>query len=678
MTDQKPARFASLFRLVVRLLVALAIGYGAYLLLANLFLATALAEVVNQQPERRRVSWQSGYSLVPGRFTLSGFRFEQHTPRGDLEVELAGLGGRIELAALLERRLRIVGVKGQGFSFDWRGPREPLAPSAGDVAGPGTEPEAEPREPSTGPEATESKASPKRRRRLLAVELEEVVIEGLDHVLIQGMSHLVPAGDGGARGKPGLAGLRLEGKGGLRGRLVVDHEGRLWLDTELTIRDGQLFDEGQHQAEVSDFTIHLAINGWHPKEERGLDALPHVSGSLSLEAASADLALLAPLVGGGKGVTIEGRGDRLDVELHLVAGRLTPGSHLQVASQQGEVGFLDYRARGSASIEGKVEDDGQGIVLRCTLDDYALQRTGLEQPHLRGTGFEVRAEYPSTLLHTSVVRQATVKVKWPKAEFPDLALYNVFLPAEKGVKILAGHGTVEADFTLALEDSQGRVALEAEGVELRLDDLELAGELSLETHFGDLDWSAGRVPVGKSRLELSDVSITDTSGKHRLARNRSWWARLQVVEGTLGRDLSFEGDLDALFRDTGPLLALFRRKKLPGFVEDALRIDDVQARLLLKSDRRTLALDDIEIDGKGLEVRGRFHLAEQRDGLLYLKLHGIALAAEVTGDDLDLHLLHPKRWFEKRYAETMPSETAPSETAPSETSPPATTQPPSP
>ena len=618
----------TLLRLALRLLVVLALVYGAYLVLANLLLATDLGEVVNRHPERRRVSWSSGWSWVPGRFSVAGFRFEQHTPHGDLEVELDELTGRFELGALFERRLQIVDLRGRGFSFDWRGSTRPddVRPPDG-VAPSGS---------------TEGVV----RRRALSVELDDVVIEGLDHVLIQGLPRLGPSP---ATGTPsGLAGYRLEGEGGLKGNLVVDRDGRLWLDTTLRLTAGQLFDVEQHQATVSDFSTHLAISGWQPRTERGVEALPRVSGSFDLQASSADLGLLGPFLGGGRGVAIEGRGDRLEVVLRLVAGRLTPGSRLLAASRDGEVAFLDYRARGATTIEGRVRDDGSGIELDCTLEDYALQRTGLSQPHLHGTGFSVRAEYPSTLLHASVLDRSAVRVKWPRAQLPDLTLYNSFLPAQHGARILSGHGTVEADFRLASGGSEGWAKLEAQGVRLSLDPLELTGDLAIETRFNDLDWSKGEVPVGGSRVELRGVSVIDRSDNRR--RSRDWWAKLQVVEGTLGRDLSFRGDLDARIRDTGPLVALFLRRRLPGFVENALRIDVVQARLLLTSNRRAVAFDDLRVDGQGLEVLGRFRLAEHRSGLLYLRYRRVALAAEVDGDEVDLQLLHPKRWFDERWA----------------------------
>ena len=630
--------------------------YVAYLIAANLFLATDLGEMVNRNPEHQRVHWSGGWSWIPGRFSVSQLRFERRAPRGDLEVEVSDLSGWIDLRALLDRRLRFSGLRGRDLALDWRG-RAPTAEGA--------------------PAESAIRPGPSAGKRRLAVELEDIRIDGIERLLFHAAhrepsepaspssetavsSETAATPPGGASNPPrrhGFDGVRVEGDGSLAGSVLVDPERRLWLDANLDLSAGRLFDAAGHQAVVDAIDAHLAISGWHPKSERGTAALERVSGDLELTSTEADFGLLTPFLGGTHGVEVAGQGDRLEVVLRIVAGRFAPGSRLLATSSEVEVGFLEYRARGEGLVEGRVLDDGTGIEVGCSLGRYSLERTGIDRPHLLGNGFLVRADYPSATLGSATLgsedlKGSRVRVTWPPAELPDLTVYNVFLPAERGLELLQGHGEVEADLTLSAGGGSGWIRLDGREVRVRLDDLELAGNLAMTTRFAHLDWHSGSLPIDGTTLRLDDISVTDLAGNsRRIPRDRDWWARLEVERGVLGRDLSFRGDLAAQLRDTGPLVALFQRRPLPGFVEDALRIDDVAARVTLATDRRHLLLDPFEVDGQRLEVRGRFGLAETRRGLIFLKFRGLAVAAAVDGDDFDLQVYRPRRWFERRWGE---------------------------
>ena len=166
----------------------------------------------------------------------------------------------------------------------------------------------------------------------------------------------------------------------------------------------------------------------------------------------AEFGLLTPFLGGNHGVTVAGQGDRLEVVLRVVAGRFAPGSRLLATSSEIEVAFLDYRARGEGLVEGRVLDDGTGIEVGCSLGRYSLERAGLDRPHLLGNGFLIRADYPSASLGSATfgsedLKGSQARVTWPPAELPDLTVYNAFLPAKRGLELLAGHGEVEADLS---------------------------------------------------------------------------------------------------------------------------------------------------------------------------------------------------------------------------------------
>jgi hypothetical protein len=91
---------------LIRTVVALAIVYAAYLVAANAFLNSALAErAFNRQPERFHIQWAHAYSLYPGHVHATGLRLGGHVRRNRWTTTSPDASGRVKLLPLLLRRL---------------------------------------------------------------------------------------------------------------------------------------------------------------------------------------------------------------------------------------------------------------------------------------------------------------------------------------------------------------------------------------------------------------------------------------------------------------------------------------------------------------------------------------------------------------------------------------------
>ena len=93
-------------RSLIRIVLVLLLIELVYLLAANVFLNSALAErSFNRKPERFHIHWSSAYSLYPGHIHASNVRLGGHTRRNRWVTLSPEARGRIKLLPLLARRL---------------------------------------------------------------------------------------------------------------------------------------------------------------------------------------------------------------------------------------------------------------------------------------------------------------------------------------------------------------------------------------------------------------------------------------------------------------------------------------------------------------------------------------------------------------------------------------------
>src|SRR5688572_9594356 len=79
-----------------------------YLLTANLFLLPSIGpSLLSRRPERFRISWQSAWSLWPGKVRFQGLEIRGRQPRVRWWITAEQGEARIDLPALWRREVRI-------------------------------------------------------------------------------------------------------------------------------------------------------------------------------------------------------------------------------------------------------------------------------------------------------------------------------------------------------------------------------------------------------------------------------------------------------------------------------------------------------------------------------------------------------------------------------------------
>jgi hypothetical protein len=241
-------------------------------------------------------------------------------------------------------------------------------------------------------------------------------------------------------------------------------------------------------------------------------------------------------------------------------------------------------------------------------------------------------------------------VHFPDSIIRDLTDYNRFIPKSANVEILGGEGRLRGTMTI-LGDS-GHINMELDGSDVELDvsgtrirtDLRFVTNLA-EGSYGDksYDLTGTYFRMENTRLARDDVATKD-----------GWWGEVRVEKGDLiwTEPMDIDAEMHIKMRDTEPLLALLGdAKKKKSFLDNILTIKNVEGRLGIQTNEKDIILDPILIKGENLQVISKLELLEKSiNGVLYVKLHGIAANFEIKDNKAKFKGLGGKKKVKKQVA----------------------------
>ncbi len=616
----------------LRILLLVLLGLEVvYLIAANVFLNTELGpRTVNRKPEKWRLAWDSGWSVIPGHMHLSGMVFDRHGRRQQFHAEARKIRSDIRLWPLTGRRFATRDTAIEGLSMAIRRHPDEAAESAGEGSGPRAGAELAVAEPAAGP-------PPKKPG--WSIEIGGIAVTDLESFAFDDVE---------VRG----------GRGELSGDFATRVRGEMTLSEAALTWSGAVLRQGEEVlAEPLNMHFDGGFSSFDPRQERGFAVLDHLNGHLGVEGTVSRLAILRRFLARAKWIeTLDGHG-RLRAELDLIEGRLQFGSELFADAEALRLDFLGYATEGSGEVHGSVgETDGEAGPARMEVvfDDFALRRKPAVIPNVRGTDFRLVATSPVPDLRSRTT-DFDVVVDMPRAEVPDMAVYGAYLPADLGLEITSGRGvaSLHLEGSAASETAAGHLELAAEKIGGRFQDLAFEAALQADTRISGGDLDDFRLEIHGTRLALFDGVFRD----QRNTSEEGWWMTVDVPSGTAhlgGEAPRLEAEVDVTMRDTRVVIAMFAELKswLQRF-EKILTVKDVAATGRVALEGQRLELRDLEIEGRKLRGRGELELGGDRHrALLYVRFHGIAVGFEREGEEKDWKLGKVKPWFERRVAES--------------------------
>ena len=623
-------------RWVRRLLWTAAALELLYLLAGNLFLLPSVGPPrLNRKPEKFRIHWSEGWTVVPGVVHLRDLSLEARAGRGGWGLELDRVHGVVLLWDLPRRRFRLAGAKGSGMEFRAQLPPEagpgplqvnPGSPSKAETSAAGRSQEA----PTSGTQTP----SPGPRNEPWRIVLGAVAIRKVREVQV---GPYLYRGNGRLHGA-----MRAQTRGG---PLAVP-------GARLDLEPGELEIGGEHAAQLDLLKLELSLDEVSKADRKGRNFLRFLSGRLEAASGEAQLSSLAFLFRRIPSMDLAGEGSG-HLLIRLDHGVLQPGTTLY-AEGDSEVDYLDYSVRGGGEIAGAVRGPEGGPAegaVDLLFESFELRQEGAEAPHVFGHGAAVQLTSTSLDL-ADLEPEMRAVVDLPDSEVPELAYYNRFLPPEAGAEILDGKGRISARMSLRAPAGTwaGNVTLRSEGLKVKVQDGTIAADLELRAELPGGSIAERRAEISGTRLHLDRarlVSRTETPSAD------PWWARLELPEGqmTLGRPLALRTSFRATVKDTSPLVALVRKdRQSPPWLRDLLTFEDVAGTgEILFQPHRIEARELAFVAGEHIEVQGNLRLAKEKlDALLFCRYRKLSASLEMVDGERDWDLVGSRKWFEEK------------------------------
>lgn len=576
----------------------------------NILLLTGLLEhLLSRHPERVRLSWGSAYSLIPGRVVLHDVVLEGQTPGTQYRLEVDSGRVRVGLLALLGRRFLAQDLAASGISFQLRKQRIPgEEPRPGQAFEPALEDLPEVRPELKVFERSALVYAPWRidLRRVRASKIREIW----------------------------LGPYRCVGEGELSGSMRLKMRGPLEIpQSRLTLQQVSSFVGTRLAGEGLELDLEARLDEMIPYEQRGLESLAFLSGSMMLGGQVADFGFLNALFEGLPQSRFSG-GGALDLVLRLERGRSLPGSHFHFSSEA--LGFhlrdVALRGRGEADAIVRSGDPSARIKLEASLSGLVLEVAGESEP-LLGPELSIEAEARVGQL-TEGFRDLAMTIDLPESVLSDLAGLGRGLPDAFPLSTLPGSAArLRAHLEIAERSASGVLEIAGHEIGATIGGMPVHGDFQIH---GDL--GAGSTPAAGLYFPVLALRVDRVRGLlSSQERFSGWWAEGEFLDSrlTLGTPMTVDGAASLRIRDAVPLIDAFVPEGQPRRLAALFGGSDMLARAQVQLDEEGLGLEDVTLKASGLG-RGLFG-----DAGFDLNVEAASLDLERGFRDLDLDLRLP-------------------------------------
>ncbi len=346
-----------------------------------------------------------------------------------------------------------------------------------------------------------------------------------------------------------------------------------------------------------------------------------ITGSIS------DLSWLSVLFKNSVGLSITGSGE-VSAAVILSQGWLGAGSELVIHPQTLGVDVLDYSAEGNGKASLIVEKGGEhpDLKLDVELKEGVMRRKDESEAFIEKVEMILKALIKEIKIDEKDLDIA-LHLQIPKAEIRDMSAYNQYLPPHSPMEFTGGHADFSADIKMTPETANGYVKLRTTDISARVDQQDVAGELTADITLIDGVPENMDFDISGSSITLDNVTVAGAEVSHD---DENWSARFKLKKARAvwkkPINIHIEADLD--MNNSKPIVAVIANQRgKHGWLEKALTIDDVNGEAFVNMEQDRIVIpyafatsDKIDIGAKGVIT------ADKRNGVLYVryrKLHGI-------------------------------------------------------
>lgn len=346
-------------------------------------------------------------------------------------------------------------------------------------------------------------------------------------------------------------------------------------------------------------------------------------------------------------LAISGSGE-IAADLKVRGGSIAEETALTVQPKELQIQVLDYVAQGEGTVTLAVQKGGARPDMRldARLDDAGLKRRGEKDAVVQKVTLELSA------LATNVGLDgggdvAALELRIPSARVKDMSVYNQYLPKDSPLKLLGGEADLTADVHLEPKSAGGFVKLKTSGLKTRLDEQEVAGELTLDIKLNDGVPSDMDFDISGSSLLLDRVKV---AGGQKSFDGTDWSARFDLNKAHVVWKKPIRLDVKAgvQMKDSRPIVAMFANQRgKEGWLNKVLTVTDIRGKAELKIARERALVpfalvgsDKIDVGAKGLVD------ATGREGIFYARFRKLQGIVKVKDGEKNFDILGARKTFD--------------------------------
>jgi hypothetical protein len=596
-----------------------------------------LTQLINKKPEKTLISWESAVTYLPGFVTVSGFTLRSQTMKDQVYVHVAEADARISLVKLVFKTIHIRGADAREVDFRYR-ERLDRPRKAGEeekALGPTANVEYYPEIPgfSNPPDPKPEDLYPrKKKKRPWTIKITGVDVEGPLRVALNE--------------------VRIEGDGSVGGGVTVRpkktitiHRAKLGLE-RATVKFGP-------EVVTENLAIHsdLRFETFPAKGAKFADVIGGVSGTLSLAGQLSEKAAVRQEI--TPGLTTFGAGI-IAANLEFRKGVLRAGSQYSMQSDAFHVRIMGLDATGSATVSGStIKESGEHVTsTRVEFGEFEFVDPDSDRVDITGTGLELNARWIDFSL-AGKVHASHAEVVVPPTQIHDISAFNNLIPGESTLALQSGTGEIEARLEVRDRIAVGLLDLVAEKIVLKTGDVTLYGDLEVHANLAEGDLPNRSFDLSGTTIRLDDIVGEELSEKQE-KKLEAWYCDVDLQKGnvTFGKPSEAEGQVRLKMYDTRPLVAMLKDFGTgPKWLSMMPNVKDIDGTMDVDFGRGRMAVDDLVLSGKKLEVLGWLHILDKKaDGRLVIKYGVLAAGIGLDQGQGKVHISKPRKWFEEQQA----------------------------
>lgn len=370
-------------------------------------------------------------------------------------------------------------------------------------------------------------------------------------------------------------------------------------------------------------------------------------GDLTLSGKVSSLGWLNQLLKNDYQAVITGSSD-MQARLLLQGGWPAAGTRLDVLPSNLSVSVLDYVAEGEGAVSLNLEEGGQrpDAVFNVELKDAVFRRKHEETAFIEKVQLILEGQ-ARDMTFDGPTENLALRLQIPKARVTDMTVYNLYLPENSPLRLLSGEADLVADVRMEPETASGFVTLTTDRLRSRLDDQEIAGDVTANIKISGGTPRNMDFDITGSTLLLDNVVV---AGKQDVADDADWSARVDFTRANTvwKKPVQLNAEADIEMQDSTPIVAMLsNHRDKNGWIEKMLTVGKIEGEATVNMQKGQIVFphafagsDKIDVGAKGVITR------ETRDGVVYARFRKLKGLLKIRDGKRNFDLIQAEKKFE--------------------------------